>query len=379
MRPTYVKWLLGQIIKTYVKRDLHMSKRDLQIWNETYIYEMTLGTTNQDIHERDLHISKRDLQIWNETYIYEMTLGTTNQVARAMSQCHTYGFSFERLIKTYLKRDLHISKETFKYEMRYTYMKWLFGQSSHTCHVYYMCNVTHSYVEGNMVESWYMWCAQQTHSYVWHDSCIRATWPNRTCDVTQSYVEGNMIESRYTRCVRQTQSYVRHDSFIRAMWLVHIGKATWLSQDTRDVRGRLNHMCVVWSCIWTNQITRCLPECDMARSYVRHDSFICTTWPVNMCDVPSHVCGPTYERVKSHAFVREHRFWKKDIRGTIWKKDICVYFEKKTCMGRYERVKSHAFVREHCWMIPCQPGKQISIRWQWLEKSLGGFPSNDTN
>jgi len=66
-----------------------------------------------------------------------------------------------------------------------------------------------------------------THSYVWHDLFIFATWLIHMCDMTYSYV--------------------RHDSFICVTWLIHM--------------------------------------CDMTRSYVWHDSFICATWLIHMCDM----------------------------------------------------------------------------------------------
>ena len=65
-----------------------------------------------------------------------------------------------------------------------------------------------------------------THSYVWHDSFIYATWLIHICD--------------------KTHSYVWHDSLIYAIWLIHM--------------------------------------CDMTHSYMRHDSFICVTRFIHMCD-----------------------------------------------------------------------------------------------
>jgi len=77
----------------------------------------------------------------------------------------------------------------------------------------------------------------KTHSYVWHDSFICATWLIHMCDLTHSYVW--------------------HDSFICVTWLIHM--------------------------------------CDMTHSYVRHDSFICVTWLIHICDVTySYMCDMTH-------------------------------------------------------------------------------------
>ena len=48
-----------------------------------------------------------------------------------------------------------------------------------------------------------------------------------------------------------TRPYVWHDSFICVTWLIHM--------------------------------------CDMTRPYVWHDLFICVTWPTHMCDPAAHL------------------------------------------------------------------------------------------
>ena len=69
-------------------------------------------------------------------------------------------------------------------------------------------------------------------------------------------------------------SYVWHDSFICVTWLIHICDMThsyvWHDSFT----------CVTWL----------IHMCDMTHSYVWHDLFICATWLVYVCDVThSHV------------------------------------------------------------------------------------------
>ena len=56
-----------------------------------------------------------------------------------------------------------------------------------------------------------------------------------------------------------THSYVWHDSFICVTWLIHM--------------------------------------CDMTHSYVWHDSFICVTWLIRMCDVTEFICGTWLNRM----------------------------------------------------------------------------------
>jgi len=74
------------------------------------------------------------------------------------------------------------------------------------------------------------------------------TWLVHTCDMTHSYVW--------------------HDSFICATWL-----ATWLWCVCVCVCVRV--------CVDHDPMT---PTCDMTRSYVWHDSFICVPWLVYLCE-----------------------------------------------------------------------------------------------
>jgi len=66
--------------------------------------------------------------------------------------------------------------------------------------------------------SWLIHTCGMTHSYVWHDSCMSATWfrcePNLSCAVTRAYVwhDSYMSATWYKR--EQLQYAMRHDSFI---------------------------------------------------------------------------------------------------------------------------------------------------------------------
>ena len=66
-----------------------------------------------------------------------------------------------------------------------------------------------------------------------------------------------------------THSYVWHDTFICVTWLIHMCDMThsYVWHDT--------FICVTWL----------IHICDMTHSYVWHDSFICVTWHIHMCDM----------------------------------------------------------------------------------------------
>jgi len=110
------------------------------------------------------------------------------------------------------------------------------------------------------------------HSYVWHDSFIRVTWPIHSYDMTHSYIWHDQF-IRYICTCDTTHSYVWHDSFTRDIsvsyvtWLIH----TW------------NHR-LICEVMWHDsfvRVTRLIHTCDMTHSYVPYryhmwrDSFMC--------------------------------------------------------------------------------------------------------
>jgi len=66
-----------------------------------------------------------------------------------------------------------------------------------------------------------------------------------------------------------THSYVWHDSFICVTWLIH------MCDMTHSYVWHDSFICVTWS----------IHMCDMTHSYVWHDPFICVTWSIHMCDM----------------------------------------------------------------------------------------------
>jgi len=68
-------------------------------------------------------------------------------------------------------------------------------------------------------------------------------------------------------------SYLWHDSFICVTWRIHMCDMTH-SYVWHDA-----FICVTWR----------IHTCDMTHSYVWHDAFICVTWRIHMCDM-THSC-----------------------------------------------------------------------------------------
>jgi len=79
---------------------------------------------------------------------------------------------------------------------------------------------------------------------------------------------------------------VWHDSFICVTWLIHVCDMTH-SYVWHD-----SFICVTWL----------VHVCDMTRSYVWHHSFIRVTWLIHMCDMThSYVWHDSFIRVTWHA------------------------------------------------------------------------------
>jgi len=94
------------------------------------------------------------------------------------------------------------------------------SQCIHIRYGSFIWGLTYSY------ETWLIRMCDLTHSYVRHDSFIRATWLIHTCDMTHSYVPHDVCD--------MTHSYVRHDSFIWDMthsyetWFIHIRRDSFI-------------------------------------------------------------------------------------------------------------------------------------------------------
>ena len=146
---------------------------------------------------------------------------------------------------------------------------------------------THVYVwhDTFLCVTWLIHMCAMTCAYVWHDACICLTWHIYTCGVTSWYVWHAVcyilpyncitlhhaatathvymlhITDRWDVC-RMTRSYVWHDSFICVTWLMHMCNSS---------------ICVTWlihMCDMTHAYVRLIHMCDMTHVYVWHDAFI---------------------------------------------------------------------------------------------------------
>ena len=129
----------------------------------------------------------------------------------------------------------YMNEDIYDWDISHLWMRHVTSMNETSLTHEYMCGMTRSCwiyecVVCQIYGTWHQihtYVCDMSHSYVWHDSFICASWLVYMCNMTRSYV--------------------RHDSFICAAWLIRM--------------------------------------CDMTHSYVRHDSFICATWLISMCDM----------------------------------------------------------------------------------------------
>ena len=106
-----------------------------------------------------------------------------------------------------------------------------------------MCDMTHSYTQCDLC-----------HSYVRHDTFIRATLDIHMCDITHSYVG--------------------HEWFVRAAWLVVEGLLFPAWSLGTCVMWRIYAYDMIYSHVWHNSFTCVIP-----------DSFVGVTWLIRICDM----------------------------------------------------------------------------------------------
>jgi len=147
-------------------------------------------------------------------------------------------------------------------------------------------------------------------------------------------------------------SYVRHDSFIRVTWLIP--------------------MCVTWL----------IHLFDMTHSYVWHESFICVTWLIHMCDMTdSYVWPDSFIRVTwiIHMCDMTHSYvWYDWFICVTWLIHTCDMTHSSHHGGKVAKQKkfSSAYQSANIQIFCTGQGTSISVVhiWMWTMDSriLGG-------
>jgi len=134
--------------------------------------------------------------------------------------------------------------------------------------VVYMCDMTHvwhdSYIRARHDSS--IWDLKIRYGSIMRVTwlIIRVIWLIHMCDMTHLYAHD------------MAHSHAWHDSFTCVTWLIH----TRLTNQTADtplllwIRPPLRHQ--------TAHVTWLIHMCDVTRSHVWRDSFICVTWLIHM-------------------------------------------------------------------------------------------------
>jgi len=118
-----------------------------------------------------------------------------------------------------------------------------------------------------------------THSLVWHDALLCFTWLIHACDVTHLCVwhDPFMCVTWLIRIHDMPHSYAWHASFMCVTRLIHMcdvnNSHVWHDSTTRT------DLSLSTACVWHDSFRW------GTHSYEFHDSFLCVTWPIHMCDM----------------------------------------------------------------------------------------------
>ena len=125
----------------------------------------------------------------------------------------------------------------------------------------------------SMCVTWLIHMCDMTHSHVWHDWFTCVTWLIHICDMTHSYVWHDAFTwvTWLIHMCDMKHSYIWHNS-----WLIHVSDMTHSHTTVRHNTGLIHtYECVVMSLTWMSHV--------LCRT--RHDSFICVTRPIHMCNI----------------------------------------------------------------------------------------------
>ena len=149
--------------------------------------------------------------------------------------------------------------------------------------------VSYSSVCGKFLSvAWLFDMCDMTHSCVRHDSFMCVTGFIHVCDITHQCVwrDSFMCATWLVHASDMTPSCGRHDSFICVTWLLRMCDMTpsyaWHDSFTwavsRDSSQETNGASALHA-----------GRCAMTHLRVGHDSFICVTWRIHMCDMTFHM------------------------------------------------------------------------------------------
>jgi len=139
--------------------------------------------------------------------------------------------------------------------------------------------MTHARVchDSYTIVPWLIHTGNMAPSYVWHDSIKCVTWLIHMCDTTLSYVRHDSFMSTLITYATRHCNTLQHAA-TRCNTLQHaVSPGRDLGSTLITFRSRLflkRRPASLSAITW-----------DMTHSYVWHDSFICVTWLIHMCDV----------------------------------------------------------------------------------------------
>jgi len=169
--------------------------------------------------------------------------------------------------------------------------------------------MTHSCNDALICMTWLIYV--MTYSYVWHDAFICMTWlihvmmyscVKHVCDMAHSYVW------HPHSCAWHPHSYVWHDSFIyEACMCVCVCVCVCVCAP------RVDRHATILICVWHDSfvcVTWLIHMCDMTHLYVWHDSSICVTRRIHMCSMYMRlfVCVRACVCVRAEMY-RHPTFW----------------------------------------------------------------------